>query len=82
MLESICRTQREYFSDYLDGVKTGTLPTHADMNQPMYMLLNLAIGGNWPGDPDANTVMPAKLDIDYVRAWRFLTPPAGAVPQP
>lgn len=56
---------------YVDGVKTASQPAHADMDRPMYMIVNLAIGGHWPGDPDARTVMPAKLDVDYVRAWRF-----------
>jgi beta-glucanase (GH16 family) len=65
---------------YVDGVKTVSLPTHTDMNQPMYMLLNLAIGGNWPGNPDASTVNPAKMDIDYVRAWKFVGPPPTTGP--
>lgn len=62
---------------YVDGVKTTSQPTHPDMDRPMYMVVDLAIGGHWPGDPDADTVMPAKLDVDYVRAWKFEgTPPA------
>jgi beta-glucanase (GH16 family) len=65
---------------YVDGVKTTTLPTTPDMNQPMYMILNLAIGGHWPGDPDAATPMPAKMDIDYVRAWKFVGTPPGTAP--
>ena len=40
------------------------------MKEPMYMLLNLAVGGNgsWPGAPDNATAFPADLKIDYVRA--------------
>lgn len=60
---------------YIDGVKTASIPTPADMNKPLYLLANLAIGGSWPGDPDANTVMPARMQIDYIRAWRFDRPP-------
>lgn len=37
--------------------------------QPEYMLLNLAVGGNWPGAPDATTRFPAKLLVDWVRVW-------------
>jgi hypothetical protein len=36
----------------------------------MYLLINLAVGGNWPGDPDAKTHFPADFLIDYVRVWR------------
>ena len=38
-------------------------------NQSMYLLLNLAVGGTWPGAPDENTSFPASYDIDYVRAY-------------
>ncbi len=56
---------------FIDGVKTATLPTPADMHQPMYLLANLAVGGSWPGNPDAATRFPATMQIDYIRAWRF-----------
>jgi beta-glucanase (GH16 family) len=46
-------------------------PTPPDMNKPMYMLLNLAVGGAWPGNPDDTTGWPARYSIDYVRAYRF-----------
>jgi beta-glucanase (GH16 family) len=36
-------------------------------DQGMHVLLNVAVGGDWPGDPDASTVFPAELVIDYVR---------------
>lgn len=34
---------------------------------PHYLLLNLAVGGHWPGRPDATTVFPQEFRIDYVR---------------
>jgi len=37
--------------------------------QSMYILLNLAVGGVWPGSPDTSTQFPASFDIDYVRAY-------------
>ena len=36
---------------------------------PAHLLLNLAVGGNWPGRPDASTVFPQTLLIDYVRIY-------------
>jgi hypothetical protein len=37
--------------------------------QPFYILLNLAIGGYWPGNPDNTTIFPSSLDVDYVRVY-------------
>ena len=65
---------------YIDGIRTETLPTPADMTQPMYILLNLAVGGAWPGYPDATVKFPATLDVDYIRAWRFTALPPQAKP--
>jgi beta-glucanase (GH16 family) len=38
---------------------------------PFYLLLNLAVGGNWPGYPDATTVFPAEMTVDYVRVYEY-----------
>ena len=38
-------------------------------DKPHFILLNLAIGGNWPGMPDATTALPQKLIVDYVRVF-------------
>jgi beta-glucanase (GH16 family) len=37
---------------------------------PFYLILNLAVGGNWPGYPDQTTVFPAEMNIDYVRVYQ------------
>ncbi len=36
---------------------------------PAFLLLNVAIGGNWPGNPDAATTFPQTLLVDYVRVY-------------
>jgi beta-glucanase (GH16 family) len=36
----------------------------------MYPILNVAVGGTWGGPPDATTVLPASMDVDYVRVWQ------------
>ncbi len=41
----------------------------APFNQNFHMLLNLAVGGNWPGSPNADTVFPATMAVDYVRVY-------------
>lgn len=37
---------------------------------PHYLILNTAVGGSWPGNPDATTVFPQYHDIDYVRVYQ------------
>ncbi|MEU4744472.1 family 16 glycosylhydrolase [Actinosynnema sp. NPDC023658] len=36
-------------------------------NKPFFIILNLAVGGEWPGYPDASTTFPQQLLVDYVR---------------
>ncbi|HEY3694278.1 Calx-beta domain-containing protein [Phenylobacterium sp.] len=60
---------------YFDGQVTGVAPTAPEMNSPMYMILNLAVGGSWGGPPTASTVFPANYQIDYIRAYQASTGP-------
>lgn len=73
--------QKDYITFYYDGQKTVQYATPADMNKPMYMIANLTVGGSWSGNVDANTVFPAKLQIDYIRVYSDLpdATPAEAV---
>jgi len=56
---------------YLDYQKVASHPTPADFTRPVHFLLNLAVGGSWPGSPNRNTKLPASFDIDYVRAYKL-----------
>ena len=38
--------------------------------QPQFLLLNVAVGGNWPGRPEATTVFPQRMFVDYVRVYQ------------
>ncbi len=40
-----------------------------DAGQSNFILLNLAVGGDWPGPPDASTPFPSQLVVDYVRIF-------------
>ncbi len=53
---------------YVDGVEVATAAPPSDMNKPMYMLVNLAVGGTWPGSPPSNFTT-AQMEVDYVRAY-------------
>lgn len=37
-------------------------------DKPFFIVVNLAVGGDWPGDPDGGTEFPQRLVVDYVRA--------------
>lgn len=41
----------------------------APFDQPFYILLNVAVGGNFPGSPTASTVFPVTMEVDYVRVY-------------
>jgi beta-glucanase (GH16 family) len=60
------------FTWYIDGVAFGSKAMASDMttfNKPFFLLLNLAVGGNWGGWPNATTVFPQTYVIDYVRHY-------------
>lgn len=40
-------------------------------DKPFYFILNLAVGGKWPGSPDHTTNFPQTLQIDFVRAFKW-----------
>ncbi len=40
-------------------------------DHPFYIVLNLAVGGYWPGNPDATTHFPSSMLVDYVRVYRL-----------
>ncbi|HSD84406.1 MAG TPA: glycoside hydrolase family 16 protein [Anaerolineae bacterium] len=55
---------------YIDGVERQRYTDRSAVPaQPMYLILNLAVGGNWPGSPDASTPFPSDYLVDYVRVW-------------
>lgn len=58
---------------YFDGQEKWRYTVKEHISQePMYILLNLAVGGEWPGAPAKETVFPADFMIDYVRVWKRL----------
>ena len=48
-------------------------------NKPYFLILNLAVGGYWPGDPDGSTVFPQQLVVDHVSVTTGDAPAGGAI---
>lgn len=47
-----------------------TDPLLAEFRNPFFFILNVAVGGNWPGSPNQTTVFPQKMFVDYVRVFQ------------
>ena len=45
---------------------TGNYP----FDKPFFFIFNVAVGGNWPGSPDATTVLPQRMIVDYIRVFQ------------
>jgi hypothetical protein len=54
---------------YVDDVERAR-STAGVPDEPMYVIANPAVGGDWPGNPDATTVFPGFMDIDYIRVYQ------------
>ena len=59
-------------NDWFTAVEGGDdKPYPAPFDQPFYVQLNLAVGGDWPGNPDETTNFDnAEFQIDYVRVYQ------------
>jgi beta-glucanase (GH16 family) len=53
-------------------VTTSSIPINATwvFDHPFFLLLNVAVGGGWPNDPDATTTFPQQMVVDYVRVYK------------
>jgi len=64
---------RFYVDDHLYATRTpNDLPkkTKWVYNHPFFILLNVAVGGGWPGAPDSTSVFPQMMLVDYVRVYK------------
>jgi beta-glucanase (GH16 family) len=64
---------RFYVDDHLYGTRApAELPkgTKWVYNHPFFMLLNVAVGGSWPGSPDATSQFPQTMLVDFVRVYK------------
>jgi len=70
---------------YVDGVQfsrktpSDTRGNRWVFDHPFYLIMNLAVGGNWPGPPNSSTVFPQQLLIDWVRVYAYSSGGAGQI---
>lgn len=61
---------------YVDGVKfweaniANNINSTEEFHRDFFLILNLAVGGNWPGSPNGSTPFPSALRVDYVRVYQ------------
>ncbi|HVR61565.1 MAG TPA: glycoside hydrolase family 16 protein [Polyangia bacterium] len=66
---------RDRVRHFVDGSLVADRPfrwQHKDGSDggPAHVLVNLAVGGKWPGPPQDDTIFPARLHIAYIRVWQ------------
>jgi len=73
-LFSVVRSQNQ-IRFFLDGTLYYTFSTNDTsiypFNNPFFLVLNVAVGGDFVGNPDASTVFPQQLTVDYVRYYQY-----------
>jgi len=64
---------RFYVDDHVYATRTpGDIPKSARWvyQHPFFLLLNVAVGGSWPGNPDTSSQFPQTMWVDYVRVYK------------
>ncbi|MDX1640148.1 MAG: family 16 glycosylhydrolase [Balneolaceae bacterium] len=65
--------ERDRISWYVDNEKFKTFTKSGidfyPFNAPFYFIMNVAVGGRWPGNPDQTTVFPQEMVVDYIRVF-------------
>ena len=54
---------------YAEANIAGGINSTSEFQAPFFILLNVAVGGNFVGNPDASTVFPQQMQVDWVRVW-------------
>ena len=63
----------EKITYFIDRKPVAEILTPSNMDKPMYILLNLAVGGNMVGRADEETPMPSEYEIDWVTAYQLIS---------
>ena len=67
--DSTIETKFNGQSIFIMNTTSGAPKKH--FHKPFFLLLNLAVGGHWPGGPSSKTIFPQKLLVDYIRVYKL-----------
>lgn len=79
---------------YIDGVQFHSVNSNqwyssaatgnprAPFDSEFHLLLNVAVGGDWPGSPNGGSSFPQTMEVDYVRVYQSQQAPFGELPSP
>lgn len=54
---------------YAEANISGGINSTSEFQSPFFIILNVAVGGNFVGSPDGSTVFPQQMQVDWVRVW-------------
>ena len=57
------------FTFHKIDINTGSV--NEPFHKPFFFILNIAVGGNWPGSPNNETQFPQKMYVDYIRVFQL-----------
>ncbi len=64
-------TQIKWFVNDIKFYEIDITPSHmSEFHQAHFFIFNVAVGGNWPGNPDATTIFPRRMRVDYIRVFQ------------
>ncbi len=64
-------TKIRWFVNDIRFYEIDITPEHmTEFHQQFFFIFNVAVGGNWPGSPNAATVFPQQMKVDYVRVFQ------------
>ena len=55
---------------YMTGTSSQVTSGIWPFNAPSFFIFNVAVGGDWPGSPDASTIFPQRMLVDYIRVFQ------------
>ncbi|MFC4386627.1 carbohydrate binding domain-containing protein [Gracilibacillus marinus] len=61
-------TANDWFTKHDDNATDYTYP--APFDQDFFLIMNISVGGGWPGNPDETTEFPQQMAVDYVRVYQ------------
>ncbi|WP_416147472.1 carbohydrate binding domain-containing protein [Salipaludibacillus sp. HK11] len=65
--DHLYHTANDWFTKHDENADAYTYP--APFDQDFFLILNISVGGGWPGNPDETTVFPQQMAVDYVRVY-------------